>query len=151
MNTQCQVCEKKWPNEDYFIAEFTHSKVYLHEDQFLPGWSVLILKQHATELFQLTNQLRHELIDEVNHLAQALQQAFQAVKINYSLLGNLVPHIHWHITPRLTNDPAPLEAPFAITHEKKILTTTERFQRIELIRSDLEDKNQQLPKLVQEN
>lgn len=27
--------------------------------------------------------------------------------MNYQLLGNLVPHIHWHIVPRYWGDPAP--------------------------------------------
>lgn len=137
MNQPCQVCEKKWPNEDYFIAELTHSKIYLHDDQFLPGWSVLVLKHHATELFQLTSQLRYELIDEVNLLAQTLEQTFQAVKINYSLLGNLVPHIHWHVTPRLKGDPLPLNPPFSIPHDIKILNPEERLLRIEMIRKTL--------------
>lgn len=133
MNESCQVCTQRWPNEDYFITELTHSKIYLHEDQFLPGWSVLVLKQHARELFDLSPQLRHELMEEVNFLAKILQQTFQAIKINYSLLGNLVPHIHWHVTPRLNNDPSPLTPPFAIPHEAKILTPDERLQRIDLI------------------
>ena len=31
---------------------------------------------------------------------------FQPVKVNYLLLGNLVPHSHTHVVPRYVDDPA---------------------------------------------
>lgn len=39
------------------------------------------------------------------------------MKINYELLGNQLPHIHWHLIPRLSQDPAPLEPVWRIAHE----------------------------------
>ena len=32
----------------------------------------------------------------------------------YEPLGNQTPHIHWHVIPRLVDDPAPLEAVWAV-------------------------------------
>ena len=37
-------------------------------------------------------------------VAQAVQNAFGAEKINYELLGNGEAHLHWHIYPRRTGD-----------------------------------------------
>jgi diadenosine tetraphosphate (Ap4A) HIT family hydrolase len=34
-------------------------------------------------------------------------RVFESDKMNYSLLGNLIPHLHWHIVPRYWSDPAP--------------------------------------------
>ena len=38
-------------------------------------------------------------------VAAALHRAFNPTKINYELLGNMVPHMHWHVVPRFTTDP----------------------------------------------
>ena len=47
------------------------------------------------------------LMEEVNLVAKAVAQVYEARKINYELLGNQLPHIHWHVIPRLAGDPAP--------------------------------------------
>jgi diadenosine tetraphosphate (Ap4A) HIT family hydrolase len=49
-------------------------------------------------------------------MAQALAREFGAVKVNYALLGNQLPHIHWHLIPRGSHDPAPREAVWAVAH-----------------------------------
>jgi diadenosine tetraphosphate (Ap4A) HIT family hydrolase len=38
-------------------------------------------------------------------LATAIERAFQPRKLNYELLGNQVPHLHWHLFPRSETDP----------------------------------------------
>src|SRR6476620_9902726 len=102
----CKACQSRWPNADHFIADLGLSKAYLHEDQFFPGWTVVVFKRHATELFHLAPTERIQLMEEVNLVAKTLAQVYEAKKINYELLGNQVPHIHWHLIPRLSNDPA---------------------------------------------
>ena len=133
----CDVCSKKWPDDEFKIMEFSQSIAYLHQDQYFPGWCVLVLKHHATELFHLSPEVNVQLLQEVTRLAKALQQVFNAVKINYALFGNLVPHIHWHVIPRLEDDPAIRDAVFAVSHEPMILTEPERQQRIHLISQSL--------------
>jgi diadenosine tetraphosphate (Ap4A) HIT family hydrolase len=98
------------------------SKVYLHDDQFFPGWTVLVFQRHATELFQLAPTERFQLIEEVNHVAKTLADVYRAKKMNYELLGNQLPHIHWHIIPRLAGDPAPLEPVWRVPHSPRLLT-----------------------------
>jgi len=104
----CKVCQGSWPKEDHFIADLGLSKAYLHDDQFFPGWTVVVFKRHATELFHLAPTERIQLMEEVNLVAKTLAQVYEARKINYELLGNQLPHIHWHVIPRLANDPAHL-------------------------------------------
>jgi len=113
----CKACVGLWPRQDHFIADCGLTRAYLHDDQFFPGWTVLVLKQHATELFDLSQGERCRLIEEVSAVAGVLAREWQAVKINYELLGNQLPHIHWHVIPRLAQDPAPLEPVWRITHE----------------------------------
>ncbi len=113
----CKACLGSWPDADHFIADLGQTKLYLHDDQYFAGWTVLVLQRHATELFHLDPAERRQLIEDVTLTANTLAQVFQATKINYELLGNQLPHIHWHLIPRLTNDPAPLEPVWRVTHE----------------------------------
>jgi diadenosine tetraphosphate (Ap4A) HIT family hydrolase len=133
----CVACSGRWPDAGDRIAELPSSVVYLHTDQFFPGWSVLVLRRHATELFELEPDQRARLMEEVSDVARALKLAFDARKVNYALFGNLLPHVHWHLIPRLAGDPAPREAVFAVPHEALQLQVGERAQRIARIRSHL--------------
>ncbi len=110
------------------------SVAYLNEDQTFPGATILVLKRHATELFELTGSERARLIDDVSRVANALSEAFDAVKINYGLFGNQIPHIHWHIVPRLPGDPSPREAAWVRPHEATRLAARDAAARIADIR-----------------
>ncbi|MEQ1792892.1 MAG: HIT family protein [Nitrospira sp.] len=113
----CKACQGTWPRADHFITDLGLSQAYLHEDQFFPGWTVVVFRRHATELFHLAPTERMQLMEEVTLVAKALSQVFNALKINYELLGNQLPHIHWHLIPRLATDPAPLEPVWRVHHE----------------------------------
>jgi diadenosine tetraphosphate (Ap4A) HIT family hydrolase len=97
----CLACSGRWPRADHRIADLGVSVAYLHADQFFPGWTVLVLKRHATELYELSREERAGLMEEVSEVARVLATTFHAIKVNYELLGNQIPHIHWHIVPRL--------------------------------------------------
>jgi diadenosine tetraphosphate (Ap4A) HIT family hydrolase len=112
----CHACKGTWPRSDHFIADLGLSKAYLHDDQIFPGWTVVVVKRHVTELFHLAPTERIQLMEEVNRVAKTLAHVFDARKINYELLGNQLPHIHWHLIPRLATDPAPLEPIWRIEH-----------------------------------
>ena len=133
----CKACDGRWPRPDHVIARLRLTTVSLFEDQYFAGWTVLVLNRHARELFDLPKEDRQELIEEVTQVAKALAEVFQPVKINYGLLGNQLPHIHWHVVPRLHDDPAPLEAVWGVMHEPVRLAAEELEARIGLIRSRL--------------
>ena len=116
-NPTCKACQGTWPRADHFIADLGLSQAYLHDDQFFKGWTVVVFRRHATELFQLAPTERMQLMEEVTLVAKTLAQVFDARKINYELLGNQLPHIHWHLIPRLAADPAPLEPVWRVQHE----------------------------------
>jgi diadenosine tetraphosphate (Ap4A) HIT family hydrolase len=133
----CPACRGSWPDPADRIVELAESIAYLHADQFFPGWSVLVLRRHATELFELQRDERVRLMDEVSDIARALALAFDARKVNYALFGNLLPHVHWHLIPRLAGDPDPRDPVFAVVHEPVALGTAERTERIARIRGRL--------------
>jgi len=59
------------------------------------------------------------------------------VKMNYELLGNLLPHIHWHLVPRRHDDPIPQQPVWTLPHPPRLLSPAERRARIEAIRARL--------------
>jgi len=129
----CRACEGRWPHREHFITDLGLSKAYLHDDQYFPGWTVIVFKRHATELFHLAQTERIQLMEEVTVAAKALAETFGARKINYELLGNQLPHIHWHVVPRLAEDPAPLEPVWRVPHEPTRLTGADLQDRLRSI------------------
>lgn len=133
----CPACSGAWPAPEQRIADLGLAVAYLHDDQFFPGWTLLVLKRHATELFQLTREERGRLVEEVSAVAEALAATLRARKVNYELLGNQIAHIHWHVIPRLPDDPAPREPVWGLRHEPRRLTPDERRQRITALQARL--------------
>ena len=119
------------------IADLESSRLFLHEDQFFPGYVLLVLRRHATELYDLYAPERRTLVEEVSRVAEALSRVFRPVKMNYELLGNQVPHIHWHLVPRLATDPD-LHAPiWRVAHDPAPLGSVAARDRIDAIRRAL--------------
>jgi diadenosine tetraphosphate (Ap4A) HIT family hydrolase len=133
----CPACTAQFSSPAQKVAELGTSTVYLNDDQFFPGWCMLLLKRHATELWQLAPAERSALMDEVTRVAQALAVVFDAVKMNYELLGNQVGHIHWHLIPRRADDPAPRMPAWTVEHAPRRLTAAETAERIARIRAQL--------------
>jgi diadenosine tetraphosphate (Ap4A) HIT family hydrolase len=133
----CQMCSRWECDADLRIAELHHSYVILNRDQFFPGYTLLFTKDHVTELFHLDRELRSELMEEVSRVAKALYDLFQPDKINYELLGNMVPHMHWHLVPRFASEalwPRPI---WAEPHVEAHLSPDAYRQRIESIQKAL--------------
>ena len=92
---------------------------------------------HVTELFHLDVTTRQGVIEEVNRVAVALYRTFIPTKINYELLGNMVPHMHWHLVPRFSADPLWPKPIWSEPHVEKFLATEEYAARIAAIRAAL--------------
>jgi diadenosine tetraphosphate (Ap4A) HIT family hydrolase len=133
----CPACNNQWPANSQRVLDCGTSVAYLHDDQFFPGWTFLVLKRHATELWQLDQAERAQLTEEVTRVARAVATAFGAVKMNYELLGNQIAHIHWHLIPRPADDPAPRQAVWMVDHEPRRLAPADFAARIALLRSHL--------------
>ncbi len=134
----CVMCGKYGRSGgDLHIADLEASRVFLHEDQFFPGYALLVLKRHAAELYELSAAERRTLVEEVSRVAEALARVFRPVKMNYELLGNQVPHIHWHLVPRLATDPAVRAPIWQVEHAPVPLAPPAARERIETIRRAL--------------
>lgn len=79
-----------------------------------PAFYRLILNRHVAEFSALAPAERHALMDVVCVVEQQLVEHLQPAKINLASLGNVVPHLHWHVVARFEDDaqwPAPIWAP----------------------------------------
>ena len=133
----CAFCSGERPAADHRIAELGVSIAYLHDDQFFPGWVVVVLKRHATELFHLARVDRARMLDDVSRVAGVIHEVYTPRKINYELLGNQVPHIHWHVIPRRADDPAPHDAVWTVPHVPRRLDGAMLAERIAILRARL--------------
>jgi diadenosine tetraphosphate (Ap4A) HIT family hydrolase len=105
----CPFCDKLARldrlGDDELVWRFPHSVALLGAWQGYHGYCVLVSRRHARELFELPDDDRRSYLDELCLLARAVHQAFRPHKLNYELLGNQVPHLHWHLFPRSADDP----------------------------------------------
>jgi diadenosine tetraphosphate (Ap4A) HIT family hydrolase len=134
---ECVMCARVAGEDPLFIADLGTSRAYLNEDQFFPGWVFVVLTRHAVELYDLEARERAAMIEEVTRAAEALARVYRPVKMNYELLGNQVPHIHWHLVPRLPDDPEPRWPVWRVPHDPKPLPADEVARHIALIRGAL--------------
>ncbi len=119
---------------DQVIREAGPCTTVLFRDQFFRGHCLVVLKEHRTELFHLTPAVRFVLMEEVSRLAEAVNRALGPDKINYELLGNRVPHLHWHVVPRYRSDPLWGRPIWAAPHDPAALPPEDRQALIASIR-----------------
>lgn len=99
----CPICTSGGPTN--VIAEFGASWVVMSEEAPLPGSCALFLKRHAIELHDLTPAEATAYMSDIQRLSRALKAATGAVKMNYEIHGNTIPHLHAHFFPRFVGDP----------------------------------------------
>ncbi|PNU21758.1 HIT family protein [Geothermobacter hydrogeniphilus] len=134
----CPMC-RRWRQEpDLRIAEFEYCYVTLNRDQFFRGYTLVFSKDHVTELFHLDAAARGAVLEEVNRVAEALARIFNPAKMNYELLGNMVPHMHWHLVPRFVDDPLWPRPIWSEPHDEQPLAAEACRERIRQIREALE-------------
>lgn len=69
-----------------------------------PAFYRLVWTPHVAEFSDLGAAERAGCIEAVNAIEQVLRQALQPTKINLASLGNVVPHLHWHVIARFDWD-----------------------------------------------
>jgi len=100
MTAVCELCmpqvEPVWANDQF--------SVILVDDANYPGFCRVIWNTHVKEMSDLAPAERLALMDAVNHVEGAQRAVLAPDKINLASLGNVVPHLHWHIIPRFADD-----------------------------------------------
>jgi diadenosine tetraphosphate (Ap4A) HIT family hydrolase len=69
------------------------------------GYCCLVLKRHAVEVYELAAAEATALMRDLQQVARVLHEITGAVKLNYEIHGNTLPHLHVHLFPRYRGDP----------------------------------------------
>ena len=80
-------------------------RVVLADEPDYPGFLRVILSAHVQEMTDLPAADQQALLRVVMATEAALREVMAPDKINLASLGNVVPHLHWHVIPRFRDDP----------------------------------------------
>lgn len=98
---KCELCDS--PGGD-LVWQDAFCRVVRIEDVDYPGFCRVILNRHVREMSDLANREREQLMSVVFAVEQAVRETLQPEKINLASLGNMTPHLHWHVIPRYRQD-----------------------------------------------
>jgi diadenosine tetraphosphate (Ap4A) HIT family hydrolase len=92
------------------IADWPLSRVLLMNDKRFP-WLILVPRRpELSELFELDEQTRAQLMNEIARVGERLKSWAKSRggcdKINLGCIGNLVPQLHIHVVARVKGDAA---------------------------------------------
>lgn len=106
----CELCDLAAPMTVYADSKLS---VIIVDDANYPGFCRVIWRDHVREMSDLSREDRLLLNEAVVEVELALREVMKPAKVNVASLGNVVPHLHWHVIPRYTDDahfPAPVWA-----------------------------------------
>ena len=81
-----------------------HLRIIEVDDSDYPGFTRVIWNGHLPEMTSLSTHGRDLLMRAVYVVEETQQSILTPDKINLASLGNMVPHLHWHVIPRWRGD-----------------------------------------------
>lgn len=106
----CELCEQDGGEVVYRNEKL---RVVLVDDANYPGFCRVIWNDHVKEMTDLSAEDRTFFMRIVWQVEAAVRAVMQPDKMNIACLGNVVPHLHWHVIPRYVDDahfPSPVWA-----------------------------------------
>ena len=98
---ECELCES--PGGEV-VWESDLCRVVLVGEPDYPGFCRVILQRHLREMTDLPKPERMQLMNVLFAVETAIRSLCQPDKINLASLGNMTPHVHWHLIPRWRDD-----------------------------------------------
>ncbi|BEV17220.1 HIT family protein [Herbaspirillum sp. DW155] len=106
----CELCAGDGGEVLWHHPEF---RVVLVDEPDYPGFCRVICNAHVKEMTDLAPAQRTLMANAVWAVEAAQRAVMQPEKVNLATLGNMTPHVHWHVIPRFTDDrhfPSPVWA-----------------------------------------
>lgn len=127
----CPLCdgaggELVWRGDDY--------RVVLADEPGYPGFTRVIWNHHVAEMTDLGEADRVRLMQAVYRVESVQRSVLAPTKINLASLGNMVPHLHWHVIPRWADDPAYPDAVWAPPKRQATSATHDLAAYVETLR-----------------
>jgi diadenosine tetraphosphate (Ap4A) HIT family hydrolase len=135
MTTNCELCDGAGGEELYRDAQL---RVVLVDDAQYPGFCRVIWHAHVKEMTDLPPSSRSAMMQMVMKVESALRETLNPDKINLASLGNMTPHLHWHVIPRFNDDahfPSPVWA--AVQRQPDAAALATRTSRLAALRAAL--------------
>lgn len=113
MSNEISACELCVSSGGELVHQGELFRVVLVDDANYPGFCRVIWRDHIKEVTDLSELDRMLMMDVMWQVEKVVRDVMQPEKINLASLGNMVPHLHWHVIPRYTDDahfPAPVWA-----------------------------------------
>ncbi len=100
-NVTCDLCQT-----DGGEILYRHDKyrVVLVDDPLYPGFCRVVWHDHVKEMTDLPVADRLLVTQAVWAVEAALRDVMHPDKVNVASLGNMTPHVHWHVIPRFADD-----------------------------------------------
>lgn len=103
-----QVAQIHAGQNDRLVCRVASGWVVMGEAQFLPGYCLLLPDPVVGSLNDLTGDARRDYLLDMARVGDAVLSVTGARRINYEMLGNVVPELHAHVFPRYADEPADL-------------------------------------------
>ncbi len=97
----CPLCD---PQNEAVLWRSALLRVILVSDPHYPGFCRVIVNRHVKEMTDLAPDERGQAMEAVWVVEAVLRELLAPDKINLASLGNVVPHLHWHVIPRFADD-----------------------------------------------
>ena len=98
----CPICVRGEPLD--IIAGLSSSWLTMPERAAVAGYVCLVSRVHAVELHDLTDAQAASFMRDVQRVSAGVSRVTAAVKLNYEIHGNVLPHLHMHFFPRHVGD-----------------------------------------------
>ena len=79
-------------------------RVMLVDEHNYPGYVRVVWNEHVREMTELDDNQRQRLMKTVFAVESAQREVLAPLKINLASLGNMTPHLHWHVIARFADD-----------------------------------------------
>lgn len=107
----CSLCAEGRPEEPegrirFFSSQWSDG--YLHLSGVQRGYAAVIWRgRHVVEPTELSEKEATAFWFDLLQVGRAMQVVYRPLKMNYQLLGNRIPHLHWLVAQRFSDDVAP--------------------------------------------
>lgn len=98
---ECPLCALA---PDAFVWRGEHFALLDVSDDVFPCYFRLVARDHVCEVTDLAPAVRAEMWKLLETIETAVRDTTACDKVNWAQFGNMVPHVHWHITARWKDD-----------------------------------------------
>lgn len=125
----------KSPNRDGYVCKRCSFSIWipidlglsvsvsgLYDDARFPGRCIVAYVEHVEHFSDMATAQANAFMEDVRQVAKVLRSITKG-RINYAILGNVEPHLHMHLIPRvLGGDPVPQRPPWEHPEPRKSMS-----------------------------